>query len=63
MNRSDGGQSSIIAPIDMEIQKQIAQEILYFFDPANAHELRAKFGLPGQAAPDRFSVSDFFEWK
>jgi S1-C subfamily serine protease len=61
MNSGPAEQS--LAPISVELEKQIALDVLYFFDPPNAQQLRSRFGLPGQATPDCFSVGEFFDWR
>jgi S1-C subfamily serine protease len=62
MNEPIQDRFSILAPIDHELKKQIAIDLLFFFFPLNCHKLRAELSLEAIPNIQPFSLGQFFEW-
>lgn len=62
MTEETTGRYSILEPINAELQKQIAIDLLSFFSPLNAHAMRDVLSLPPAPSIFPFSLGQFFAW-
>jgi hypothetical protein len=53
---------SILAPLSVELQKQITIDLLRFFSPLNNGRIRSELSLQALPAIQPLSVGQFFEW-
>ena len=58
MNNND----AMLEPLAIEQQKQIARDLMYFFDAQNSHQIRSQLSLMGLSYAEAFSLAQFFEW-
>lgn len=54
--------NSVLKPLSIEQQKQVATNLLYFFDPRNSHQIRSQLSLMALAHAEPFSLAQFFDW-